>query len=386
MPGGKTGKLVLSHGNGVISAVLGAETAADTVRLVQLRPDRPLEADIVSCRLRAVKRATGKTDLELVMAGRCAEQLLIHFQRRLLGIDQAVGVILAAAAGGRHADAGATGSDLLVALPQLRHDSVEILEIDINELDRLANREMYHPFLAVLVCYRGYLFEPLNRQTPAGNPQPDGKEVLAPFLDEAASLEILQVDGSVLILFRHQSSPLSNNCNRFRCDHALCYPKGFYVRSVPCQGNNDIGGVRGEGQTNIFCRRPGRGFGMRMVYDQHFLPLGSQILDYSKLLLWFHGEMLIAFISIGHGIMLAYHAARPAEHAAGLQGEVSLGMGDNGINNGLGNCQHYLLSRSQTVMASSSSLTSVIVGLSPQTGQLSFRLSGTSRNFIRKAL
>jgi hypothetical protein len=56
----------------------------------------------------------------------------------------------------------------------------------------------------------GNLLEAGDRHSPAGHPQADGEQIFAAFLDEAASLEIAQVDDSMLTLICHATLPGSS--------------------------------------------------------------------------------------------------------------------------------------------------------------------------------
>ena len=74
-----------------------------------------------------------------MVTGDGPEKLFVHLQGGFLRIDEAVRVVLAAAAGGRDADAGAAGGNLLLFLAQLGHDGVEMGEVDVDEFYGLAH-------------------------------------------------------------------------------------------------------------------------------------------------------------------------------------------------------------------------------------------------------
>ena len=123
----------------------------------------------------------------------------IDFEGGFLSVHQSVGIVLAAAAGGRHPDAGPAGGDFLVALPQLRHDGIEVLEPDVDQLDGLPHRKM-HLTLPVFFGDLNDLSQPLDRHASTGHPEADRKEILASLLDETSGLEILQINRSFLLV------------------------------------------------------------------------------------------------------------------------------------------------------------------------------------------
>ena len=137
---GEDGQTVCAHDNGPFAAGLGAEPAADTAVLVEFRRNNSLKAHIVHVGLEAIDGTAGKTDLEFVIIGRSAEQLLVHFQGRSLGIHQAIGIVLATAAGSRHTHPRPARSDCLSALGQILHDPVKVLEPGMDHLHGLAYR------------------------------------------------------------------------------------------------------------------------------------------------------------------------------------------------------------------------------------------------------
>ena len=118
--------VILSLGDGAGRARLDAQSAAYAGVEVQSRQDGTLKTHIIRRRFRTIERTAGKGDLEFVMAGIDPEEPCIHFEGRLLGVHQSVGIVFATAAGHRDADTGAAGSDLLLDNAELFPDGADV--------------------------------------------------------------------------------------------------------------------------------------------------------------------------------------------------------------------------------------------------------------------